>query len=90
MMYYEYTHAEWTVSLFVRIYRSLAGFDAGGGLLTFLALRPADYLSMEGDTTFGGSLLESLLTVDIANDNVISFFGPDLRPKLFLTTPNCF
>ena len=39
---------------------------------------------------FGGSLLESLLAVDIANDAVVSFFGPDLRPKLFLTTANCF
>ena len=40
--------------------------------------------------TIGGSLLESLLAVDIANDAVLSFFGPDLRPNLFLTTANCF
>ena len=33
------------------------------------------------ERTFGGSLLESLLTVDIANDAVLSFFGPDLRPN---------
>ena len=38
----------------------------------------------------GGSLLETLLAVDIANDAILSFFGPDLRPKLFLTTANCF
>ena len=44
----------------------------------------------ESQARFGGSLLESLLAVDIANDNVLSFFGPDLRPKLFLTTANCF
>ena len=40
--------------------------------------------------TLGGSLLKSILAVDIASDNLLSFFGPESRPNWFVSALNCF